>query len=133
MTREELKIRLDEIAGQIADVEIFAENAYAELGRELYPLLADGECTELAEKIRKTEARLNALKEEQIDVGREYKRLTEASTCFFCKTTNADGAVFCEECGKRLGEKPKEYCDSCGTMNRPGQKFCGECGKRLPE
>ena len=133
MTREELKANIDQVTQQIVDLVLLIQNSYAELGRELYPMLANGEYAELTEKIKTAETNLSALKNEQAEMEIEYRRQTENATCFYCKTLNADDAVFCEECGKRLGEKPREYCEACATMNNPGQKFCGECGAKLKE
>lgn len=133
MTREELKIGIERAAQKMSEQGALLQNAYAELGRELYPALAEGEYAQLAEKIRTAEASLLALNSEQSAMENEYRRQTETATCFYCRTLNADDAVFCEECGKRLGEKPREYCEACGTMNNPGQKFCGECGAKLKD
>ena len=133
MTRDELKINIDWAAQQITELTSAIHNAYAELGKELYPMLANGEYAELTEKIKTAETNLSTLESEKSEMEIEYRRQTENATCFYCKTLNADDAVFCEECGKRLGEKPREYCDVCATMNNPGQKFCGECGAKLKE
>ena len=133
MTREELKSSIDQTTRNIAEQGALLQNAYADLGKELYPTLASGEYAHLAERIRAAEANLYALRSEQSAMEGEYRRLTESATCFYCKTINADDAAFCEECGKRLGEKPREYCEACGTVNSPGQKFCGECGAKLVE
>jgi len=133
MTREELKMSIENTAQSIGEQSAALQNAYAELGRELYPALAEGEYIQLAERIKTAEANLYALKSEQSAMENEYRRLTETATCFYCKTINADDAAFCEECGKRLGEKPREYCEACGTVNNPGQKFCGECGAKLKD
>ena len=133
MTRDELKTNIDWAAQQIDELNTALRDAYAELGKELYPALAEGEYAELSGKIKTAEANLAALSGERAAMESEYRRLTEKATCFKCKTINADDAVFCEECGSRLGEKPREYCESCGTMNSPGQKFCGECGAKLKD
>ena len=133
MTRDELKTNIDWAAQQILDLTIALQNFYAELGREVYPMLAEGEYAAFTEKIRTAEANLSALSVEQAEMEGEYRRLLEKATCFQCGTVNADDAVFCEECGGRLGVKPREYCETCGTMNSPGQKFCGECGTKLKD
>ena len=132
MTRDEIKTNLDDISEQINKFEQAETQSYAELGRKVLPELSDGAHSELVEQIRTIEKRLIALRNDQISLEAEYQQSVAASTCFFCNAVNADGAVFCEECGKKLG-KPREYCDACGKMNYPGQKFCGECGAKLPE
>ena len=131
MTLKELKTKLDEVAGQIGALELSEREAYAELGRRLYPELAEDEQADLVLRIKTADEELAGLRKEQTAIETEYSQRVAAATCFYCKTVNAEGAAFCEECGKKLGEKPKEYCEACGMMNRPGQKFCGECGKKL--
>lgn len=77
--------------------------------------------------------------------------------CTQCGKTNAEGVMFCGECGNRMGplkvkclecgsEVPEnvKFCTSCGnnmmkkyickncnTENEKGTKFCGECGTSL--
>lgn len=49
--------------------------------------------------------------------------------CKKCNSENADGAVYCANCGKRLdGKKP---CPACGQFNDEGNTFCNFCGARL--
>jgi len=107
---------------------------YAELGRKVLPELseADSAHAELVAQIRDIGKKLNALTQDRNSLQKEYDQNIAAATCFFCKAVNAEGAAFCEECGKKLG-KPKEYCEACSTMNYPGQRFCGQCGEKLPE
>ena len=54
-------------------------------------------------------------------------------TCNKCRKVNSDESMFCEECGHKLGEIPREYCNTCGKMNMQDMKFCGECGTKLGE
>ena len=133
MTRDEIKINLDGIIEQLNKLEQSETQSYAELGRKVLPGLAEGTHTDLIAQIRMTEKKLMALRNDQLSLESEYQQSIIAATCFYCKAINSDGAVFCEECGKKLGEKPKEYCEACSTMNYPGQKFCGECGAKLAE
>ena len=133
MTHEEIHVKIGEIADQITKLEQSKNEAYAELGKQVFPNLADGEYAEISAQIKAADEKLAALRGEQKTIEAEYRRLVESYTCFFCKTVNGEGAVFCAECGSKLGEKPREYCDNCGTMNNTGQKFCGECGTKLPE
>lgn len=43
------------------------------------------------------------------------------------------GAVFCPECGRRLGlQDGDRVCTRCGTPLEPGARFCGRCGGRVP-
>src|SRR4029453_4377949 len=44
-----------------------------------------------------------------------------------CGFENADGMVFCTECGTRL----QQGCPSCGFENTAQAKFCGKCGMAL--
>jgi class 3 adenylate cyclase/predicted ATPase len=47
--------------------------------------------------------------------------------CPSCGFENADGMVFCTECGTRL----QQGCPSCGFENTAQAKFCGKCGLAL--
>lgn len=39
-------------------------------------------------------------------------------------------ALFCSECGRRLGQAP-DYCQRCGTALEPESRYCGSCGSRV--
>ena len=47
--------------------------------------------------------------------------------CPKCQFNNAEGAKFCNECGKKL----ELVCPECGKVNPLGSKFCNECGHDL--
>ena len=131
---DEIKIRIGEISDEITDLEKAELLSYADLGRKLLPEIRETtEYEAYVDRIKGISARLSFLRTEQSALDIEYKRRIEALTCFYCKTVNLEGAVFCEECGAKLGEKPREYCDVCKTMNRPEQKYCGECGAKLAD
>ncbi len=57
--------------------------------------------------------------------------------CSQCGRVNREGALFCQECGKKLTEaaapKPAAgpMCPSCGTVNVGGMNFCKMCGTAL--
>lgn len=57
--------------------------------------------------------------------------------CSQCGRVNREGALFCQECGKKLTEAaaPKPgagpMCPSCGTVNVGGMNFCKMCGTAL--
>ena len=132
MTLHELKTKSEETAAQITGFEHDALALYAELGQKLLLSLPEGsEYAPLADEIKNLNAKLDGLREEQSSMDREYQEKLVALTCFACDMVNPEGARFCEGCGAKLGEPPKEYCKACNTMNRPGQKFCGECGAKL--
>ena len=132
MTRNELTTKLDEIIKETNELEQSKNEAYAELGKKMFPYIAEGEHSEITAKIRSADDRISILQIEKITTEAEYDRLMLAAKCFYCGAENSDDAAFCEECGKKLG-KPREYCDACGTINGPTQKFCGECGAKLDE
>ena len=73
------------------------------------------------------------LREEKERFEREEQERIAKLTCYYCKRVNKDSSRFCEECGAKLGEPPREYCTSCKTMNLPHMKYCGECGTKLAE
>lgn len=64
--------------------------------------------------------------------------------CYFCGAENEEGAVFCEECGKKFFEpevKPepmkqaplKNKCPHCGAENEDNAAFCMACGRNISE
>jgi len=40
------------------------------------------------------------------------------------------GALFCSECGRRLGTAPG-YCARCGTVLADDARYCNRCGARV--
>lgn len=48
--------------------------------------------------------------------------------CQFCNAENADDAVFCKECGKRIDGKT--ICPACGQTTEIGT-YCNRCGASL--
>jgi len=81
-----------------------------------------------AEELR---GRMEQLREEKRLYERAEKTRLAKYTCVVCKKLNDSNARFCEECGKPVGELPREFCKACCTMNQIGLKFCGECGTKL--
>jgi hypothetical protein len=51
--------------------------------------------------------------------------------CSTCGAANADGALFCGQCGGRLASAAS--CPSCGVETRSEQRFCNACGYALAE
>ena len=59
--------------------------------------------------------------------------------CSQCGRVNREGALFCQECGKKLAEaapappRPAAgpLCANCGTVNAGGMNFCKMCGTAL--
>ncbi len=49
--------------------------------------------------------------------------------CPNCQSDNEADALFCNECGAKLGLA----CSLCGKVNPPGGKFCNKCGQALGE
>ena len=113
--------------------------AFAEFGEKALPELKDNkDFTNDAAKINKIIESINKKGEEEaaLLVEKEKQEAAERErlmklTCFACHTVNPDGAVFCENCGAKLGDPPKEYCKKCGFLNQPGMEFCGKCGNKL--
>lgn len=50
-------------------------------------------------------------------------------SCPNCNAELADGALFCEHCGKQL--QTSNVCPFCGQQLNPGAKFCPNCGKSI--
>ena len=110
--------------GELALPELKNNPAFAGSAANLENILAD---------IKTLSDRETELIAEQAKAEREEKEQLIKRTCFLCKTVNPDDAKFCESCGGKLGELPREYCEACCTVNPPGLKFCGECGAKLKE
>ena len=115
--------------------------ALAEFGEKALPALRDNkDFSKDAEKIDEIIAKISAKAKEETALLEEKEKFEAAErerimklTCFACHTVNPDGAVFCENCGAKLGDPPKEYCKKCGFLNQPGMEFCGKCGNKLGE
>jgi len=48
--------------------------------------------------------------------------------CSVCGTLNNVGAVFCRQCGSKLGVSE---CPKCKAVAEPGAQFCSKCGTRF--
>ena len=133
--------RLAAIANEIVAMEDQRHKSYADIGERAFPELRDKpEFAESVAKVDKILAYISELKQKEAELLAEKEKREEEEreriaklTCFTCKTVNSEGSKFCERCGKKLGEPPREYCKACGTMNQPTMKFCGECGQKLDE
>lgn len=51
-------------------------------------------------------------------------------TCGNCGAPVGDGALFCTECGAKVGT-PKKQCPHCGATIDDDSLFCAECGTKL--
>ena len=129
-TKEEL-VKLGEERRE-ALVE-FGEAALAELRVNDEFSEAVKKIDELTEKITEKGELVTTLLADKEKQDREERERIVKLTCFSCNTVNPEGAMFCENCGSKLGVLPREYCKECGTMNPVGLKFCGECGSKLEE
>ena len=134
----------EKIANIKAEIEAAEEKkhiVYAEFVELALPELKNKPAfSEPVEKIEEIISKIKELSEsheaavaEQAKAEREEKERLIKCTCVVCKTVNPDDARFCESCGGKLGELPREYCEACCTLNPPGLKFCGECGAKLKE
>nr|WP_258875772.1 zinc ribbon domain-containing protein [Paraburkholderia sp. BL27I4N3] len=47
------------------------------------------------------------------------------ASCPQCRTANAQGARFCQQCGTSL---MPATCGACRASIAPGAKFCQQCG-----
>lgn len=127
-----MKARIEEITAQIAELEQIELSLYTELGRNVMPDIdQDSEHAPFVSKINKVINKIVSLRREKNSLNEEYQAQIKACTCLYCDTVNAVGSVFCEECGKRLGEIPPGYCTGCGWKNNPDMNFCGKCGSKL--
>ena len=133
--------RLAAVKDEKAALEAKRREALAEFGELALPeLRGNADFAGPAAKIDGIDAEASALNEKEAALLAEQERLEleekeriEKLTCFYCKAVSPDGARFCENCGAKLGDPPREYCRNCKTMNQPEMKFCGECGRKLDE
>ena len=124
---------------EIAALESDREKALMEFGEAALSELRDNkEFAESAAKIDEIVKQIGEKKEEETELlaekakqEKEERERIVKLTCFKCNKVNPEGAAFCETCGSKIGELPREYCKACGTMNQTNMKFCGECGSKL--
>ena len=133
--------QLAAITDEIAALEEGRIKALTELGELALPeLKGKKEFSEPIAKIEEMDTKIGELKENKtalearkVEFEREERERTVRRTCFSCNRINPEGAKFCETCGAKIGELPREFCKSCGTLNPSGLKFCGECGNKLDD
>lgn len=56
--------------------------------------------------------------------------------CKICNAELKDGALFCPECGTKVGDDVTETplkCQKCGAELEPGIKFCSQCGTAVTD
>ena len=131
--------RLSAAADEMAVLEQQRISVLAEIGEKAFPELSDKpEYAGLAAKVKEVTEKIGDLKRQEAELLAEKEQAEKEErerlfklTCFSCNTVNPEGAKFCEECGGKLGEPPREYCKACGTLNQPSMNFCGECGAKL--
>ena len=134
MDLDEIKAKSEEAAAQITELEQAEFTFYAELGKAVMPEIAeDSEHAPLVGKINETIEKRAELRRREVSLNEEYQELIKACTCLYCDRVNSVGSVFCEECGKKLGEIPPGYCTECGWKNDPQMNFCGKCGAKLSQ
>lgn len=51
--------------------------------------------------------------------------------CTYCNHENAEDAVFCTECGKKIETTEKKTCSKCGAEISNDALFCTSCGERI--
>jgi hypothetical protein len=89
-------------------------------------------------KAKYTSEALAALRGESGNVERETGHVTTSTTTFPVTRfpCPVDGprpesdALFCSECGRRLGTAPG-YCVRCGTALEDDARYCNSCGARV--
>ena len=137
----DIKEEIGAIIAKIEAAEAKKHDAFAEFVELALPELKSkpafagpvAKIEEIIAEIKEHSDRKDALVADQEKAEREEKERLIKCTCVACKTVNPEDAKFCETCGGKLGELPREYCEACCTLNQPGLKFCGECGAKLKE
>ena len=57
---------------------------------------------------------------------------TPAQACPVHGARPEAGAVYCSECGRRVGTQAEDrFCRKCGTLLEADSRFCGRCGSRV--
>lgn len=131
--------KLAALKEEVIQLEEEKFKAFADFGEKALPELRDKkEFSEEAARIDEIIAGISAKGEEETALLLEQEKFEAEErerimklTCFSCHKINPDGAVFCENCGAKLGDPPKEYCKKCGFLNQQGMEFCGKCGNKL--
>jgi hypothetical protein len=98
--------------------------------------LSDTDYTEL--KAKYTAEALAAMRGEAGHVRRDTGHVTadvttfpvSRSTCPEHGSPQESGAIFCSECGRRLGVAVG-YCGRCGTALESDARYCNSCGARV--
>ena len=133
--------KLLEIADSLLEIEEQKTAVLARLGEKALPgLVDDPDYASFVSEVKDLDAQTVALGVEREDLLvakerfiREQKEDEARRTCVKCSMVSAEGARFCEECGAKIGDLPREFCKECCTLNHQGLKFCGECGTKLDE
>ena len=133
--------QLAELKVGLADLADMQKALFMEIGELAIPdLRGKAKYSEQVEKLDDIKAKIEELNERETTLLAEKAAYEKAErerlakvTCFKCGKVNPDDAKFCEGCGGKLGELPREYCKKCGTINHPNLKFCGECGNKLDD
>lgn len=86
---------------------------------------------------------LNVLFHEIVKFQKEIEEIKTSETCKVCGFRVAEGAVFCMNCGTRVGAEEIEVeedenedvrqCPACGADIDEDSVFCTACGKRLED
>ena len=64
------------------------------------------------------------------ELGADAPRTTHDARCPQHGPRPESGAVFCSECGRRLGTA-QGYCARCGTALADDARYCNACGARV--
>ena len=129
------------VAAESAAINSSRLEILAEIGEKALPEIREkADFVDLTAKLDEVEKQAEAIQERTEKIREEKEKYERAEkerlaryTCPACQKVNAEGAGFCEECGHKVGELPREFCKVCCTMNQKGLKFCGECGTKLDE
>ena len=98
--------------------------------------LSDSDYDQL--KAKYTQEALAAMRREQGARSREQEQpvksapraLLPAPSCPDHGAPSEADAVFCPQCGRRLGSAPG-YCARCGTVLEDDARYCNSCGARV--
>jgi ribosomal protein L40E len=129
-TNEEIE-KIELIWGKKPKFEIFSQECESKFAPD----------EEQFQQLIETISAIDALKD-KLWIAGKWSALRNESlmtpTCESCGSSNDPDAVYCQSCGKRLGEEtintqpPLELtCSSCGTKNQAHASFCKQCGAAM--
>lgn len=114
----------------ISNFEKQINEAYTQIGFEIYRIYHDQPLDEVAELIRK----VNLLHQTITECKDELDAMNQNVKCPHCGKHITKDMLFCKYCGMKLVDESRaKCCSECGKPLLPGASFCGMCGHKNEE